>query len=193
MRKITTETVVKYVNNLASREKIMLLVMVATAMFFVDNFFFIRPLWDVFARNLPELKECRTELKTLKDDAQNSRLIAQKWEAAKTRLGHCDSRFVLMQEMPTLLEDLSKSAQKASIRIISIVPQEAVQGDTDPYLRFAIKIVASAGLHEFGRFLAELEGGGTYFRVLDVNIKANPTDEKRHLIEVLVEGFRKGN
>ena len=48
-----------------------------------------------------------------------------------------------------------------------------------------------AGTHEFGAFLARLENGNTLFKVKDLKISSNPLNERKQLIELSMEAFKK--
>jgi len=104
-----------------------------------------------------------------------------------------EKMFVAPGEIPSLFENLSKLAQNSGLKIISLKPANSPEGDSGNYQRIPIRISALAGTHELGKFLAELEGGGTFFRVTDLKIVANTSDIRRHSIDLSLEACRKGS
>ncbi len=181
-----------FLNSRNPREKVMILALAGFFIFALDVMIFVQPLIKIVSQNLPQLSALGTESKTLQEDKKNKVVIHQKWEKAVAELETKQKAFVAADEVPALLENLSKLANESSLKITSLKPIDLpVVSESKNYSSVPIQISALAGTHEFGAFLGRLESGQTFFRVKDIKISTNPMDEKRHLVELIVETYRK--
>jgi Tfp pilus assembly protein PilO len=185
------ESANNFLNSRSEREKIMIVVMLVAAIFALDYFVFIRPLVGLYYRNAPVLEATRQELRGLRDDQKNKKVIAERWNQTKTVLAEKEKMIVATNEIPLLLENLSKSAQGSGLRIMSLVPMQNTAEMTGLYSRLPIRINAVAGTHEVGKFLAALEGGGTFFKITNFKMTTNPANERKQLVELQIEGLRR--
>jgi len=100
-----------------------------------------------------------------------------------------EKKLPAQQEIPSLLEDLSKMAKNANTTIIEIMPvtlklQEERKGAV--YQEIPILITAKSGYHELGYFLNNLEDGNRFMKVVDIGIKANAASPNKHDVELMV-------
>ncbi len=189
--KIPVEKIIKYLNERPPREKVMILVMVLAAALVVDNFLFVQPVWGVFSKLWPEMTSLSAQIKEFKEDRKNKGAIAQRWAETRNKLITQEKMFVETDDTPQLLESLSKSAQRSGLRIVSLKPLQTVPTETDLYWKLPIQISALAGTHEFGKFLASLEGGNIFFRITDLKIAGNMVDNRKHQIDIYLEGYQR--
>ena len=196
MPKFSIEFITHYLNSRNPREKKMFVAVAAMAIIAFDYLLLINPVIGVCMRATPKLAAMKSQLQELKDNGRNEALIGQSWEAADGRLAAAERAFVASNELPTLLENLSKLAQDSDVKIISLKPIEAVSKTEKAkrYQSIPIEINSSSGTHELGRFLSKLESGPTFFRVTDIKIVAGSgsADIKRHSIQLNLETFGRG-
>jgi len=194
MPKISLDFITHFVNSRNLREKKMLVTVAAVAVIAFDYLLLINPVIGVCMRTAPKVATMQTQLQELKDNHRNKALIDQSWEATNKRLTEGERRFVASNELPALLENLSKLAQDSDVKIISLKPIETFS-KTDKARRYnsvPIEINASSGTHELGRLLSKLESGPTFFRVTDIQITAESSNIKRHSIQLGLEAFGRG-
>src|SRR3990167_3114096 len=159
MPKFSIEFITHYLNSRNPREKKMFVAVAAMAIIAFDYLLLINPVIGVCMRATPKLAAMKSQLQELKDNGRNEALIGQSWEAADGRLAAAERAFVASNELPTLLENLSKLAQDSDVKIISLKPIEAVSKTEKAkrYQSIPIEINSSSGTHELGRFLSKLE------------------------------------
>ena len=194
MKKILINLIDKLTNFLNSRnprEKMMFIGFLGAGVLALDFVLFVQPVAKMFVATMPEWSAVTQDLHALQDDDKNRDQIEKSWMKAKEALTEKENMFIAPNEVPALLENLSKLAQDSGVKILTLKP-EAVMSDSGAYQRIPIKISGSAGAHEFGRFLAKLEGGKTFFRVTDVKIQNTASDIRRHSIDLSIEAYRKG-
>lgn len=194
MKKLLIDLIDKLMNFLNSRnprEKMMFILLAGAGVLVLDTLVFIQPVAKMFMAEGPELSTVGQDLRSLQDDYKNRDQIEKSWTKAKEALLEKEKMFIAPNEVPALLENLSKLAQSSGVKILTLKP-EAVMSDSGHYQRIPIKISGLAGAHEFGRFLAKLESSPTFFRVTDVRIQNSLADTRRHSVDLIVEAYRKG-
>jgi type IV pilus assembly protein PilO len=136
--------------------------------------------------------------KTRSDVCEARSLIADmdtlKKKAAdfESKIEHYEKKLPAEQEVPSLLENLSKMARNANTTIASItpVPASTVKGQRERggqvYKEMPISITARSGYHELGRFIDHLENGDRFIKVVNISIKANATTPRKHDVGLIV-------
>ena len=191
MAKLSLDLVTNYLNTRNPREKKMVVAAAVMLFMTLDYFLLISPLADAFMKTGPKLAAMKRDLQGLREDKRNQGLIEENWERTKIKIAETEKSFVASNELPALLENLSQLAQDTHVRIVSLKPNEssAKAAKSKPYFSIPIEINASAGTHELGKFLSKLENGPIFFRIVDIKIAANPSDTKRHFIQLNLETY----
>jgi len=131
----------------------------------------------------------RGDLKQARSLVSEKDSLKKKAQEYNEKIELYEKKLPAQQEIPGLLEDLSKMARNANITIIGITPI-ALKGQkekkTQVYQEIPILITAKSGYHELGRFLSNLENGDRFIKVVDISIKANAVSPKKHDIELMV-------
>lgn len=186
------DSIALFLNSRNAREKYLLIVFFGVFLLALDYFVWLAPVLRVYGEVAPKLSPLREELRSLKDDHKNKDGILAKWEEAKKEMAEKDRLFVSPDETPALLENLSKLAQKSGVKLMSLEPSDAPKASAKSlYTPLPLQVKAVAGTHEFGAFLSNLETGGTFFRVKDLRIASNPTNERKHTIDLSMEAFKR--
>jgi type IV pilus assembly protein PilO len=103
-----------------------------------------------------------------------------------------EKRLPAQQEIPDLLESLSKMARNADITIVGITPvppKDQKESGGQIYRELPIVITAKSGYHELGRFLSNLENSDRFMKVVNINVKANPLAPKKHDVDLTVHTY----
>lgn len=131
----------------------------------------------------------RKELKEATSLVSKKVSLSKKLEDYAQKVELYEKKLPAQQEIPSLLENLSKMARNANITIIGITPvtlKAVKEKKASIYEEIPILITARSGYHELGRFLSNLENGDRFMKVVDINIKANSTAPKKHDVELMV-------
>ena len=172
------------------REQNMLAGLAFVVLLLADFFILMRPVIFVFSQTTPQLIAAKQELRNLEDDSKNKKLIDKQWLGVKEKLANSEKQFIAHSEIPSLLENLSKLAQNSQVKIITLKPLDASDAGSG-FVKIPIRMSAVAATHDLGRFLAFLEGGDSYFKVTDLKIMANASDDHRHTVELTLEAYAK--
>ena len=185
----------KFINERNPREKQMIIVLGLIGILFFDYWILIHPVIKTYAQVISQYSALETELRGLKDDQKNKKFIEKMWDKEKEDLKTTEKRFVGPNEMPALLENLSKLALDSGVNVMSLEPLEssnknAKKGTAAPYSSVSIRMSAVGGTHEIGKFLSWLENNPTFIKVTDIKISPNPADDRRHILELQIEVTR---
>ena len=117
----------------------------------------------------------KADIARVKTDVQHINQIKQDLESFRSQLEGVNSKIRSLQEVPLLLEDISRIAQESNVAIEQIIPlkegQEPLVTAADvKYYSLPIVIVARSGYHMFGYFLRKLESSDLLFTVHELRI-----------------------
>ena len=182
-----------FLSRRSAKEKTVLLAEAGLFLLVVDLVFLVNPMIRSVVKTVPKAAQIGRELKQIKEDAKNKEAIRKEWGDLKERLAREESRFVSAAEVPALFETLSRQAFDSGVKIMAIRPTETRRGPTaaSTYAPLPIQMSALAGTHEFGAFLGRLESAGTFFKVTDLKIASNPAEERKHLVDLKMEIYKR--
>ena len=187
-----SDALAAFLNSRNAREKYMLIALFGVFLLTADYFVWLDPTCKAYIAVSPKIVPLREEMKSLREDHKNKDAIQKKWEDAKVELAEKDKMFIAPDETPALLENLSKQAQRAGVKITSLEPfDDPKGGPKGGYSPLPIQIKATAGTHELGALLSNLETGQTFFRVKDLRITSNPLNDRKHTIDLAMEAYRR--
>jgi Tfp pilus assembly protein PilO len=190
--KLPLDAAAGFLNSRTLREKQMFIGFFVIFVLTLDYFLLIHPVGLIFMESAPKLGELNKELEELRADRRDKDAIQKKWEETRNDLTQKEQAFIAPNEIPALLEGLSKEAFASGVKITSLKPLDMPRGKAEKdYSSLPIQMSGLAGTHELGNFLARLETGKTFFRVRDMKISANPSNERKHLVELSVESLRR--
>ena len=190
--KLRFDFIANFLNTRSLRERLLALGFAAALVFFVDYFFWLKPAAQTLMRTMPTLSSFEAELDELKQDKKNEAVIREKGESAQKEFKEKENRIGASSQIASLLENLSKLASESGVKIMSLKPIEVLNPASGKlYFAVPIQISATAGTHELGGFLMRLETGATFFKITDLKIAANPANERKHSVEMMVETYRK--
>ena len=186
------DPVANFLNSRAPRERLFMVGFAIALVLALDYLFWLQPVTRTIAATWPKLSVHQAELDELRLDKKNENLIQKKWEETRKRLEDNEGRIGASSQIATVLENLSKLASDSGIRITSLKPVENINPSRSKlYYAVPIRLSATAGTHEMGVFLMRLEMADTFYKITDLKIAANPSNEKKHLVELMVETYKK--
>jgi type IV pilus assembly protein PilO len=170
-------------------QNVILILLLGLIIFVLYIYFMLLPQVAYDIKTVGKTFRIRSEIKSARS------LMAQKDELGKkasdynAKIELYEKKLPAQQEIPDLLENLSKMAKNANITIVGITPvtvklQKERKGQI--YKEIPILITAKSGYHELGRFLSNLENADRFMKVADINMKVNASSPKKHDVELMV-------
>ncbi|MFA5146053.1 MAG: type 4a pilus biogenesis protein PilO [Candidatus Omnitrophota bacterium] len=165
----------------------LVLVFVIVAYFYL----LIGPQVTRLTESLSAMGKMMADINTAEALIKKKALFVKNIEEYKGKVDFYEKRLPAQQEIPSLLENLSRIAQEANVKILGITPLSASLKDQQAqkdkiYNEIPILISAKSGYHELGVFLSDLENADRFMKVVDIEIKANKVTPKRHDVELIV-------
>lgn len=182
---------VNALNKRTEREKQILIGVLIAVAFILDYVLLLQPAMSTFSETSLKVGPLKQELKELTSDIKSKDMIQRRWEQVKGLSGERDKTLIAADETPSLLENLSQQAQRSGVKIVSLQPEDLKDKPKGTFAPFPISMKAVAGAHEFGTFLSNLETGTTFFLIKDLKITTNPADDRKHLIELSMEAYKR--
>lgn len=184
----------EFLNQRSPREKVMFLAFGAILLLSADYFLWLGPVVKHLSESVPALASEEAELQNLREDKRNAADIRARYDRVQSELESREKAVEAANQIPALLENLSKLAGRSGVRITSLSPLESsAPANGKFYAPLPIEIKAQAGTHELGKFIESLEIGDTAFKVLDLKINPSSGNPKKHAIEMKVETYRKAS
>ncbi len=163
------------------------------------TYFVLNPMFKQFAVLGPEIVRLKNSIKSTKMEEQNLLVFREKAAELKIKMTEYQKRLPAEEEIPALLESLSRLATDCRVRIQEISPlmspavadaakaAEAKAKESFREIPFLIK--TNAGYHELGLFINRLEEGERLVEVTDLKIQGDPENPRLHSAELKISIF----
>lgn len=179
---------------LALLEKPQAFLAIVGVVLLLDAAFIVR--WQVVS-----LGEMFKEARKLKSDIVATYGESRETESQKKQLTDYLARQEQMnnmiigpQDLPKVLESISKFADIASVRILRIQPVDVGRPSgpgTDKFARQKISITAKGGYHQLGRFAGLLESAAVFVEFKNLEVKGDQAEPGRQHVTILLEVLRR--
>ena len=145
--------------------------------FVLDYFILMKPQLGTLAKINPEIKILSDNLKRTKTDIARITEYKDQIQKLKEGVDALRLRVRTKQEVPIVLEKISRIANKNQVKVDQIMPNPLQQkvlleGNDRTYFDLPIIIEARSGYHDFGRFINELEKDETFFKIDEFTVAA---------------------
>ena len=142
----------------------------------------------------PKIKKLKFEIEqTDRDIALISRLQKQ-YQSSKKNMDDIEKRVPQEEDIPLVLQDISKAANNSMIKIFQMRPmkaekEEILKTEAGRYYRIPISIEAKGSYHLFGKFLCTLENSEIFMSINNLRISPSAKDYKRHNMDLTINTF----
>jgi len=142
-----------------------------------DYFFIMKPQLGTLNKLNPEIKVLSDNLKRTQTDITRISQYKTQVEALKKAVEELRLRVRTKQEVPFIIEKISRIAHQHDVKIDQIMPNTLAQeitleNDDRTYYDLPIIIEARSTYHDFGRFINELESEETFFQVEGLTVSS---------------------
>jgi Tfp pilus assembly protein PilO len=131
-------------------------------LFLLDYLLLMRPQLSALTKIGPEIKLLSEDLKKAKDDIKRVDFYKQEVARFHEKVDDIQGRVKYREEIPLVLERISRIAMENNVKIDQIIPQSGTQkpildAKDKKYFRLPISVDARGKYHDLGRFLNALE------------------------------------
>lgn len=160
--------------------------------FLINYFLLLKPLLGSLNKVNGEISEVRHNIQDVRNDVARVGQNRDQLEKIKNQVNEVKVKIRSAQEVPLILEDISRIASDQGIKIDQLMPLKdqkvllAKQKDVE-YYALPILVQARSSYHDLGRWLAQLEERKTFYNVGSLSILTNPKDTMRHQVQLTVK------
>lgn len=132
----------------------------------------------------------KTDIERLKNDLLRIDQMKTSLLQSRTQLEAMNMKIRGVTEVSPVLEDVSRMAQTAGVKIEQLTPQAElgqplITTSSIKYYALPIVVQASSGYHMFGRFMSELESAKLFFNLSHFSIQTQENDRQQRSISAV--------
>ncbi len=181
------DKIIELLENMDDRSRYMLFGGILFCLLSVYYLFFLQPHVNGLIELSSKIKSKSDEIRQAKVNIRNVELYKKNLESLQETFKQETSGIKAKEDLHLVTEYISMVAEDNNVRI------ERITGDSNTtevlleaggkrYFSIPILIQASAGYHDFGRFLAKIEGGDMLLKIDSFSITAGNDKSERHNI-----------
>jgi Tfp pilus assembly protein PilO len=140
----------------------------------------------------PKLEELNRDVAETRNNILRVNQYKKELARLEDKYQNLQRRIKRKEDVPFLLENISRIADKHGVKVEQILPQTAMndpvlESNEGKYFSIPIVIEAQSGYHQFGRFLNELEREGVFWRLPNFSIQTGVEDKQTASINLAIE------
>lgn len=157
----------------------------------LDGFFLVLPQCGSIVDINNQIKDLSSDTAQVVNDKQRIDSLKTHLEHTRLTLEAMNTKVRSLQEVPAILDDISRIANEYDVKIDQLMPQKQGQeslakSEDGHYYALPIVIQTRCGYHMFGRFLNKLENEDLYFSVKDLSVKNEEKTPTTHLFSLTI-------
>ena len=163
--------------------------------FLLYYFLLMKPQLDVLIRISPKIDIMAKDLKQARIDVSMVGEHKARTEELRKRMEATGDRILSKEEIPRILDSISRLAAESGVKINQIMPlsdsQEVVlpPSGEGKYFSLPILITARGGYHGIGRFLDKIETNQIFMSTVDFDIAATNDESMQHSEKITIKAF----
>lgn len=180
---------------LEDKQKKLIISIVLIIVFVLDFAFILKPQIQILGRVSKKASVLKRQFQEAQKDIAQKSDFENKLTLLKSKFKDFGSSIVLEEELPSILEEISRTANQTFVKITQIKPvkdekKAILKGDSGlTYFQIPILIDAQSGYHSLGKFLNEIDNFPQIMKIVGLEITANPEDSARHLVRLTLETY----
>ncbi|MBF0521478.1 MAG: type 4a pilus biogenesis protein PilO [Candidatus Omnitrophica bacterium] len=158
------------------KKRYIIFFVVLLILLFLDIFVLMRPQIVYLGKINKNIKMQMRKNAESRSNISKKADIKKQEEDFKLKVQQAQLQVIPKDEVPFLLEIISKIAEKSALNVDQIVPHPEdlkllLDDKTKKYYTLAISVKATGGYHNFGKFLNGLENHERYFDIAEFSLK----------------------
>jgi len=142
----------------------------------------------------PEAKQKAVDLKQAHIDIKSIEQYKQQVIELKKTMKGVGHRISSKEEIPKVLDSISRLAISSNVRINQIMPLRdskklELSNDQGKYYSMSILITALGGYHDIGQFFNQIENNEIFMSISNFDIVANAADPLIHSVTLTIKTF----
>ena len=187
-----TEKITDFINKLDEKNRYSILAGIMIGIFALDYFLIMKGQLDNLNNLNPKINILIQDLNTAKQNVTNIATYSTQVKSLNEQFDGASLKVVSQEELPRVLESISRLAQDSKIKINQLFPIKGSQellltNNEGKYYSFPILVEATGGFHEVGRFVDQMEKDEILKSVTALTIAAGPQEATRLTIKLTIK------
>ena len=155
--------------------------------FLLDYFLIVQFQFSNLRSINPKISAKSQEFREAKKNIEQLGQYNQQVKDLKEKRNQVSYRVKSKDEIPLILEHISRIANKNNVKVEQMMPitssqKEVLKNNEGKYFSVPISVEAVSSYHDLGRFLYDLEFGEEFLSISNFTISANPADTAHHFV-----------
>ena len=190
--KINAQNIIRGINGADIRVRYGIFAGILLAAFALDYFLLMGPQIRSLKGLGKATKTTSADVQRVSNDLQRIQQIKDGLNSSRADLEAMSLKVRSLQEVPVILEEISRTANQFNVKIDQVKPlpesqETLISAPEGKYYALPIVIQARSGYHMFGRFLNTLESGHLFFTLRDWHMEAGPEVGKGLLVQATLK------
>ena len=160
--------------------------------FLLDYFLVMQPQLATLRSLNPKISLLAKDIRSAEDSIHQYTKYQKDLTNLKEKGTVVNERIISKEEVPMVMEKISRMANKSGVKIDQIMPlkgSEAVlmKNNDGKYSALPIQVEARSGYHDFGRFINQLENSEIFLSVANFSFAADASDTLRQAARLTVK------
>ncbi len=186
--KISIQNVMRGINRADIKVRYGIFAGILLAAFALDYFLLMGPQIRSLKGLEEAVKTASADVERVSNDLQRTRQLKDGLNSSRAELEAMSLKVRSLQEVPLILEEISRTANQFNVKIDQVKPmpesqETLISAPEGKYYALPIVIQARSGYHMFGHFLNTLESGHLFFTLRDWHMETGPQDAKGLLVQ----------
>jgi len=189
--KMDLSKILEAFNSLNEQARYSILGGVVVLVLLLDVFLLVLPQCGSIVDINDQIKTLSTDTAQVLTDKQRINQLKKSLDQTRSTLEAMNIKIRPLQEVPAILDTISRIANEYEVKIDKLVPQKQeqeslTQAEEGHYYALPIVIQARCGYHMFGRFLNKLENENLYFSLKDLVVQNDEKNPRTHLFTLTI-------
>ncbi|MBI3314965.1 MAG: type 4a pilus biogenesis protein PilO [Candidatus Omnitrophica bacterium] len=190
--KISVQDIMRSINRADIKVRYGIFAGILLAAFALDYFLLMGPQIRSLKGLAEAAKTASADIQRVSHDLQRIQQIKDGLNSSRAELEAMSLKIRSPQEVPLILEEISRTANQFNVKIDQLKPmpesqETLISTPEGKYYALPIVIKAVCGYHMFGHFLNTLESGHLFFILRDWHMEAGPQDVKGLLVQATLK------
>jgi len=160
----------------------------------LDAAFILR--WQVVSlgKVFKETRRLKSDIVATYDESKETEAQKVQLKEYRARYKEMNNMIIGPQDLPKVLESISRFADIASVRILRIRPVDVARSggsEGDKFVRQKISITAKSGYHQLGRFVGLLESAPIFIDIKNLEVKGDQAQPGKQHLTILLEVLKR--
>lgn len=181
---------------IGANKKTAIFILVAAIVIYLDLAFVLKAQLAAMGKISPQIAKLKNNLAALDRDLERMRLAQKKTAEEAPDSASRAKKFICESDIDTLLEDISNTAAKNNINILSIQkssPKDdaarSKSAQSVKFRPFLISLNLSCGYDDLVRFIGELENSASFIGVANLTVATGKKDLRLQEVNLVLKTY----